>query len=384
MHWDEENRLTKTVDTTNGSSIATSYAYDAKGMRISKDGPYGKTIYVDTGYVLSNDSVISNHVFMGNTRIASIVKHTEETQPATYYYASDHLGSSSVLTTQTGSYHERIEYLPYGEVWVHNKANANGYTTPYKFTGKEQDPETGLYYFGARYYDARVSRWISADPLMMTGEYLPSEEMWENEAKEKRQLTENYPFKNNFLENNPNVYTTAHLQLPGMGGVYNPINADVYHYAGNNPVKFSDPNGLWTLQLGLTKAIGAVLGGEAGGGFIIGYSKKRGFQFGTYAYTAKSIVVGASVSTSINVIVTDNEDIKDVQGDATQIGGSAGVGVLSVGVEGVVQKNDKPNTSEKKENGGISINVGLGVGEEGHVSQATTQVHVIKEGRKDK
>jgi hypothetical protein len=64
-----------------------------KGMRISRDGPYGKTTYVDTGFVLSNDLVVSNHVFMDNTRVASIVKHKDESQPATYYFASDHLGS---------------------------------------------------------------------------------------------------------------------------------------------------------------------------------------------------------------------------------------------------------------------------------------------------
>ncbi len=83
----------------------------------------------------------------------------------------DHLGSSSVLTTQTGSYHERIEYLPYGEVWVEDAAQSGGYSTPYKFTGKEVDKETGLYYFGARYYDARISRWISTDPALE--KYIP-------------------------------------------------------------------------------------------------------------------------------------------------------------------------------------------------------------------
>jgi RHS repeat-associated protein len=71
-----------------------------------------------------------------------------------------------VLTNQWGSYHERIEYFPYGEVWVEDRADKEGYTTPYKFTGKELDKETGLYYFGARYYDARVGRWVSADPAL--------------------------------------------------------------------------------------------------------------------------------------------------------------------------------------------------------------------------
>ena len=200
-------------------------------MRITKDGPYGKTIYVDTGYVLSNDSVVSNHVFMGNTRIASIVKHKDEPQPATYYYATDHLGSSSVLTNQTGSYHERIEYFPYGEVWVHNKALESGYSTPYRFTGKEMDPETGLYYFGARYYDARVGRWISTDPALE--KFLPTGDK-ENDKK-----------------------------LPA-GGVYEQSNIDLFGYVGNNPVIYIDPDGNFRFgkrPLRHSKTFSAILNG---------------------------------------------------------------------------------------------------------------------------
>ncbi len=48
----------------------------------------------------------------------------------------------------------------------------SGYSTPYKFTGKELDKETNLYYFGARYYDARMSRWLSTDPAIE--KYLPN------------------------------------------------------------------------------------------------------------------------------------------------------------------------------------------------------------------
>jgi len=44
LYWDDDNRLTKTVDTTIGSSVTTQYHYDAKGMRIIKDGPYGESI----------------------------------------------------------------------------------------------------------------------------------------------------------------------------------------------------------------------------------------------------------------------------------------------------------------------------------------------------
>ncbi len=43
--------------------------------------------------------------------------------------------------------------------------------TEFRFTSKEQDAETGLYYYGARYYDAKLCKWISADPILEM--YLP-------------------------------------------------------------------------------------------------------------------------------------------------------------------------------------------------------------------
>ena len=53
--------------------------------------------------------------------------------------------------------------MPFGEVFVEER-NAT-WSTPYKFNGKEQDEETGLCYYGARYYDPRTSVWLSVDPL---------------------------------------------------------------------------------------------------------------------------------------------------------------------------------------------------------------------------
>ena len=66
------------------------------------------------------------------------------------------------------------------------------------------DKETGLYYFGARYYDARLSRWISTDPAI-----------------------------------------TIYLGGKPDGGVYNPVNIDLYRYAQNRPIIYGDPNGMW-------------------------------------------------------------------------------------------------------------------------------------------
>jgi RHS repeat-associated protein len=110
----------------------------------------------------------------------------------------------------------RLEYTPYGELWIEKASAASALDVAYRFTGKERDKETGLYYYGARYLDPRDSRWLSVDPAL--GEYIPEAPV--NEEAKKR---------------NGN--------LPGMGGVFNYVNLHVYHYAGNNPVKYIDPDG---------------------------------------------------------------------------------------------------------------------------------------------
>ena len=105
-----------------------------------------------------------------------------------FYYHPDHLGSSSYITNLDGEVVQHIEYVPFGEVFVEERNNI--WNTPYLFNAKEFDEETGLYYYGARYYDPRVSLWISTDPY-----------------------EDKYPFVNS------------------------------YCYVLNNPIKLIDPNG---------------------------------------------------------------------------------------------------------------------------------------------
>ena len=81
-----------------------------------------------------------------------------------YYYHPDHLGSTSVVTDCRGEVYRQLAYFPFGEEWVDQASET--WRTPYTFTGKELDEETGLYYFGARYYDPRTSVWQSTEPLI--------------------------------------------------------------------------------------------------------------------------------------------------------------------------------------------------------------------------
>lgn len=124
-----------------------------------------------------------------------------------FYYHPDHLGSSSYITNLDGEVVQHIEYVPFGEVFIEERNSI--WNTPYLFNAKEFDEETGLYYYGARYYDPRLSLWISVDPIS------------------------NYDPLNseNYLDGEHN------------GGIYNYANLNSYIYCYQNPIKLVDPNG---------------------------------------------------------------------------------------------------------------------------------------------
>ena len=79
-----------------------------------------------------------------------------------FYYHPDHLGSSSYITNLDGEVSQHIEYVPFGEVFIEERNNT--WNTPYLFNAKEFDEETGMYYYGARYYEPKLSLWMSLDP----------------------------------------------------------------------------------------------------------------------------------------------------------------------------------------------------------------------------
>ena len=60
---------------------------------------------------------------------------------------------------------QHVEYVPFGKVFIEELSSSAKLNTPFLFNGKELDEETGLYYYGARYYDPRTSLWLSTDPM---------------------------------------------------------------------------------------------------------------------------------------------------------------------------------------------------------------------------
>ena len=98
-------------------------------------------------------------VVAGYGYVAADTSDVEET----FYYHSDHLGSTSYITDQKANVTQYDAYLPYGE--LHVDEHSSNAEMPYKFNGKELDEETGLYYYGARYMNPITSMWYGVDPL---------------------------------------------------------------------------------------------------------------------------------------------------------------------------------------------------------------------------
>ncbi|MEU3062887.1 SpvB/TcaC N-terminal domain-containing protein [Streptomyces subrutilus] len=204
--WDEENRLACNQDTTAatveqgpaGCADATvSYVYDAAGERVVKNGE-SLALYPNQNYS-ERDGTGYKHVFIGESRLTTKTVAGGVENDRSFYH-TDHLGSSGYVTDNTGAVTEHLEYFASGETWVEERTGQAD--TPYQYTGKELDSETGLSYHGARYYNPRTQLWASADPAL-----------------------------------------PEYLDTKLAGGISEPRNLAAYTYAHNNPVKLVDPTG---------------------------------------------------------------------------------------------------------------------------------------------
>jgi RHS repeat-associated protein len=175
--WDHSDRMRVYRTQVDGvePSVHAHYLYDAGGQRVKKlvrkqGGQYEVTVYVDGifeyqrtvqgGTTRENNTL---HVMDNQQRITLVRVGTpfpDDTTPAIKYHLGDHLGSSNVVTDNTGAWINREEYTPYGETSFGSFARKR-----YRFTGKERDEESSLYYHGARYYAPWLARWISCDPM---------------------------------------------------------------------------------------------------------------------------------------------------------------------------------------------------------------------------
>ena len=120
--------------------------------------------YVNGQGFCCNDGTPEAAQAMARTRAANgNFKPNDDYEKMQFYYHPDHLGSSSYITNLDGEVAQHIEYVPFGEVFIEERNNT--WNTPYLFNAKEFDEETGMYYYGARYYEPKLSLWMSVDPF---------------------------------------------------------------------------------------------------------------------------------------------------------------------------------------------------------------------------
>ncbi len=156
--WDAQNRLTASTI----GSTTTTFTYDAEGKRVKKIIGTTPFIYIDKLYECTTSASCSRYVFSGEQRLSLI-----DSANAIFYYHSDHLGSSTVVTkgsgtaTELGSKVQELTYEPYGKM----RTKVGSVDVHHKFTGKELDDSTGLYHYDARYYDPVLARFISPDAV---------------------------------------------------------------------------------------------------------------------------------------------------------------------------------------------------------------------------
>jgi len=128
------------------NSVAANYLYDGSNILVERDGSNNTT----KSYTRGLD-------FGGG--IGSLIAQNTTTAPATaQYYDYNDLGSSSDLTTSTGTSAASYSYDAFGNLLT---PQAGGDTNRYLFSMKELDSRSGLQFFGARYYDPEVGRWFS-------------------------------------------------------------------------------------------------------------------------------------------------------------------------------------------------------------------------------
>lgn len=190
MVWDEDDRLRSTTRqrVTSGTPVTTFCAYDAGGQRIRKttDGQAaaGKTavrqferIYLGAveiyrAFAADGRTVTLEretlHVMDGTRRVLTVETRTAGTDPGlsqlVRYQYTNHLESAALELDDKAQIISYEEYLPYGSTSYQAVGSATDTPKRYRYTGKERDEESDLYYHGARYCAPWLGRWTACDP----------------------------------------------------------------------------------------------------------------------------------------------------------------------------------------------------------------------------
>ena len=265
--WDFENRLTSV--TLPGSAGTVTFKYDPFGRRVYKSSSVGTSIYAFDGDNLIEETNSGGSVVGRYSQGLRIDEPLAELRSgATSYYQADGLGSITTLSNPAGAVAANYTYDSFGNIIAASGSIVNSF----RYTGREWDSETSLYYYRARYYDAAVGRFLREDPLQ-------------------------------FFAGSP----------------------DFYPYVRNKPNTATDPLGLSTLNLGgnVNVQVGPIHW-QGGGGIVLGSDGSLG------TYTVRTKGVGLGVGTGGSVALTGGistaHSICGFGGPFVEVGENAGLG----------------------------------------------------------
>jgi len=164
--WDARNRLVG-INGFNAlcAMLSASFEYDALGRRTGKtiNGRTFQYVYDGLDIVQEIENSVPSVNYIRTLNIDEPLARIQSNGIVRYYQA-DALGSIIDLTDQNGTVKTTYTYDPFGKVIVSGETSDN----PFQYTGRENDG-TGLYYYRARYYNAELQRFISEDPIGLSG-----------------------------------------------------------------------------------------------------------------------------------------------------------------------------------------------------------------------
>ena len=156
LTYDADNRL---VEVEKNQTTVGEYVYDGDGSRV-KSVVNGVTTYYIGNYfewrVETSGSTGVKYYYAGSQRVAMRVGATLS------YLFGDHLGSTSITADASGNVSGELRYLPFGETRYENGQTP----TSFRYTGQREAAESGLYFYGARWYDSALGRFIQADTII--------------------------------------------------------------------------------------------------------------------------------------------------------------------------------------------------------------------------
>jgi len=165
-YWEYQyDLLDRLISVRKNGVIIANYTYNHKGLRLKKENYDTTTYYVfginDTILYEQENDEYSEYIYVGGQHFARVDGNLISAETTTYFYHTDHLGSTVLVTNSSAEIVWSSDYTPFGSLTM--EEGELGFQKAKKFTGKDLEEDTGLYYYNARWYDAEIGRFTSAD-----------------------------------------------------------------------------------------------------------------------------------------------------------------------------------------------------------------------------